>query len=103
MTLESGYPPDRLEVIVVDNASTDGTSAMIRETFPEVKLIETGRNLGAPGWNAGFAVARGDYILILDDDAYLESGGLELAVRAAQRENAGLVSFTVVSSLRQEL
>jgi len=98
MTTESGYPSDRLEVIVVDNASTDGTAAMIRETFPSVRLIESATNLGAPGWNAGFAAARGDYILILDDDAYLEPGVLEVAVRAARQESAGLVSFTVVSS-----
>jgi GT2 family glycosyltransferase len=96
--LDSGYPADCLEVIVVDNASTDGTPAMIRHDFPDVRLIETGSNLGAPGWNAGFAVAHGDYILILDDDAYLLPGGLELAVRAAEQEGASLVSFSVVSS-----
>jgi GT2 family glycosyltransferase len=98
LTLESAYPADRLEVIVVDNASADGTPTMLREEFPRVKLVETGRNLGAPGWNAGFAVAHGDYVLILDDDAYLEPGGIELAVRAAQQEAASLVSFSVVSS-----
>jgi GT2 family glycosyltransferase len=98
MTLESGYPSDRLELIVVDNASSDGTAEMIRDEFPRVQVIETGLNLGAPGWNAGFRVARGDYVLILDDDAYLRTGGLARAVRAAREENAELVSFTVVSS-----
>jgi GT2 family glycosyltransferase len=95
---ESGYPPDRLELIVVDNASTDGTAEMIREEFPAVTVIETGANLGAPGWNAGFRVARGDYILILDDDAYPLPGALRCAVEAAREEDAGLVSFTVISS-----
>lgn len=98
MTSESGYPANRLEVIVVDNASADGTPEMVRQEFPDVKVVETGGNLGAPGWNAGFAVARGDYVLILDDDAYLEPGGLAEAVRGAQQEDGGLVSFTVVSS-----
>src|SRR5215212_3365382 len=67
MLVESGYPPDLLEVIVVDNNSDDGTAAMVREEHPEVRLIENEQNQGAAGWNAGFRIARGDYILILDD------------------------------------
>ena len=98
MLTESGYPPDRLEVIVVDNASEDGTAEMIRSEYPAVTVVETGANLGAPGWNAGFRIAHGEYILILDDDAYLRPGALAKAVRAAREEDAGLVSFTVVSS-----
>jgi GT2 family glycosyltransferase len=95
---ESGYPSDRLKLIVVDNASADGTAEMIRKQYPAVTLVETGANLGAPGWNAGFEIARGEYVLILDDDAYLPPGALEDAVRAAQEQDAGLVSFTIVSS-----
>lgn len=98
MLVEGGYPSDRLEVIVVDNASEDGTAAMVREEHPEVRLIENEQNEGAPGWNTGFRVARGDYVLILDDDAYLPPGGLEKAVVAAREEGADLVSFVVVSS-----
>lgn len=95
---DSGYPPDRLELIVVDNASDDGTVDMVRYEYPAVTVVETGANLGAPGWNAGFRIARGDYVLILDDDAYLPPGALETAVREAREQDAGLVSFTVVSS-----
>lgn len=98
MLLDSGYPPERLEVIVVDNASTDGTAGAIARDFPQVRVIRNTHNAGAPGWNRGFAVAAGDYVLILDDDAYLRPGGLERAVRAAQAEHADLVSFSVVSS-----
>ena len=64
------YP--RLEVIVVDNASRDGTPDMVRTEFPDVRLIELPRNVGIAGWNAGFDVARGRYILVLDDDSYPE-------------------------------
>ncbi len=60
------YP--RFEVIVVDNCSTDGTAEMIRRDFPEVRLIETGSNLGMVAYNLGFEAARGDYILVMDDD-----------------------------------
>lgn len=98
MLVESGYPRDRLEVVVVDNASSDGTDDEVRQQFPDVSVIRNTDNLGAPGWNSGFAVAAGDYVLILDDDAYLPPGDLERAVRAAESERAGLVSFSVVSA-----
>jgi GT2 family glycosyltransferase len=98
MIRHGGYPATRLEVLVVDNASDDGTGDAVRDAFPSVLLVRNEQNIGAPGWNAGFAVAKGDYVLILDDDAYLRPGDLERAVRAAKTEHAGLVSFSVVSS-----
>lgn len=102
MLTESGYPPSRLEVIVVDNASTDNTAETVAREFPQVRLIRNTHNAGAPGWNRGFLVATGDYVLILDDDAYLRPGALETAVRAAREEEADLVSFTVVSSFDEQ-
>lgn len=95
---ESGYPLESLEIVVVDNASEDGTAGAVRERFPDAVVIENPANVGAPGWNPGFRAARGEYVLILDDDAYLTPGGLEEAVRVAAREKAALVSFTVLSS-----
>jgi GT2 family glycosyltransferase len=99
---ESGYPADCLEVLVVDNASSDGTAEAVAEAFPGVRVVRNDVNLGAPGWNAGFALAHGGYILILDDDAYLPTGDLERAVRAAEQERAGLVSFSVVSAFERD-
>jgi GT2 family glycosyltransferase len=98
MLSHCGYPESRLEVLVVDNASDDGTADAVSDAFPTVRLVRNERNVGAPGWNSGFAVAQGDYVLILDDDAYLRPGDLERAVRAAEAERADLVSFSVVSS-----
>ena len=60
------YPAS--EVILVDNDSTDGTADMVRTQYPEVKLIETGSNLGMVAYNLGFEAAQGDYILVMDDD-----------------------------------
>jgi GT2 family glycosyltransferase len=58
-----------MEIIVADNASTDGTPEMLRAQFPEVILVETGANLGfAGGNNAGLKHASGKYICLINSD-----------------------------------
>lgn len=59
---------DPREIIVIDNASTDGTSQVIKDKFPEVKLFTQTRNNGMVAYNEGFKVAKGDFILVIDDD-----------------------------------
>lgn len=57
------------EIIVVDNASSDGTSGMLQRRFPEVRLIENSRNAGfAAANNQGIRAARGQYIVLLNPD-----------------------------------
>jgi GT2 family glycosyltransferase len=57
---------DDFEIIVVDNASTDGSEEFIRVNYPEIKIVQTGKNLGyAAGNNAGFEVAEGEYIAVI--------------------------------------
>jgi GT2 family glycosyltransferase len=92
------YPADRLEVIVVDNASTDGTTAEVRAAFPQVQVIRNPENVGASAWNVGMTTARGDWRMILDDDCYIAGDALKTAVRSAEEHRAGLVSFRVISS-----
>ncbi len=57
-----------LEIIVVDNASSDGTAGEIARRFPDVKLIRNPQNTGMVAYNTGRQVARGEYILFIDDD-----------------------------------
>jgi N-acetylglucosaminyl-diphospho-decaprenol L-rhamnosyltransferase len=80
------------EIVVVDNGSTDGTVALVRERFPEAQLLEQ-ENLGlAAGWNAGMAEASGRYFLILNSDAWLTDGSLERLVAFADtRPDAAVV------------
>ena len=62
----------RVQVIVVDNASTDGSPAMVEREFPEVELIRSEINLGfGPANNLGFKSARGRYVVLLNSDAFL--------------------------------
>lgn len=68
------------QVIVVDNASSDGTEAMVRRDFPRCELIRLDENLGVEGFNRGAACADRPYLLILDDDARPEGPGLGRAL-----------------------
>ncbi len=68
---------DDVEVIVVDNASVDGTREHVLRAYPDVHLIENDRNLGhSKGVNQGLRAAEGDYVLVLDADAELMPGAL---------------------------
>jgi GT2 family glycosyltransferase len=58
------------EVIVADNASNDGTKEMLAREFPQVILAALENNIGIAGWNEGAKIAKGDYLLFLDDDSY---------------------------------
>jgi len=59
-----------MEVIVVDNASTDDSVEQIPHLFPSVRVIQTGTNLGfARAANRGLGAAQGDYVLVIDIDA----------------------------------
>lgn len=63
------------EVIVVDNASSDGTPGMVKELFPQFRLIANGDNRGfAAANNQGLALARGEYLLLLNPDTVLLKG-----------------------------
>lgn len=63
------------EIAVVDNASSDGTAALVRAAFPGVRVIENRANLGfAAGVNAGLAATTGRYVVWLNPDARVESG-----------------------------
>ena len=71
------------EVIVVDNASTDGTPGLVREKFPNARVIDQENKGFGAGNNAGMRVASGRYYLLLNPDAWLTEGALERLVAFA--------------------
>jgi len=60
------YTP--MEIIVIDNCSSDNTELLVKNDYPWVKYARSGENVGAAGRNLGFEIARGDIIVTLDDD-----------------------------------
>jgi GT2 family glycosyltransferase len=74
-----------LEVIVIDNASTDGSVEMVKKDFPQVTLIENSQNRGfAAANNQGIAVARGRYVLLLNSDTVVLDKALQKTVSCAE-------------------
>lgn len=70
-------PPGGMEIIVVDNASTDGSAAMVAGKYPDVVLLACAENLGfSAANNRGSAVARGDYLLFLNSDTVVSQHAL---------------------------
>src|SRR2546427_4504112 len=74
------------EMVLVDNASSDGSAGAACARHPQVRLVETGANLGfAAGGNRGAEVARGDVLVFLNPDARVLPGALAPLVEALAR------------------
>ncbi len=71
------------EIIVVDNNSADGSVKFLKKNYKEIVLIENGDNYGfAKGNNIGLKKAKGDYILLLNNDTYVEKDFLNDFLKA---------------------
>lgn len=87
------------EIIVVDNASSDGSREMVKAEFPNVCLLENTRNHGfAHANNQGISIARGRYLLLLNSDTRLLDNALEKVVAFAdQNPDAAVVGCRVLN------
>ncbi len=89
--------PERCPVIVVDNGSTDGSAAAVRERFPAVGVVALPDNRGAPARNLGVEAARTPYVAFADDDSWWSPGSLD---RAADLLDADARLAVVVGAVR---
>lgn len=75
------------DVVVVDNASADGSLDVVRQVDPDARLVETGANLGfGTAANRGVALSTGDYVLVLNPDTVVEPGTVKALSEALDRD-----------------
>ncbi|HUP74416.1 MAG TPA: glycosyltransferase family 2 protein [Acidimicrobiales bacterium] len=81
--LDSRWPADAIEVVLVDNASTDGSAERVASQFPAVRIIRSSRNAGFPANNLAMADLTGvDFIALVNPDAFVEPDWLPPLVDA---------------------
>ncbi len=74
------------EVILVDNGSSDGSQEYVRNFYPDVQFLELGQNLGFTGaCNAGYEIASGDIVILLNNDTEVDSSWLDAILNAFER------------------
>jgi len=91
-------PSSDFEIIVVDNASTDGSCEAIVARFPQVSLIRNATNMGfSVANNQAFEIARGSHFFLLNSDTILLPGSLDKLLEAMERdESLGVVAPKLV-------
>lgn len=88
--------PD-VEVLVVDNASSDDSVALVRREFPQFGVIRLERNYGfAGGSNRGIAASRGEFVALLNNDAVADPPWAERLVAAAADSSVGMAASRVL-------
>jgi len=97
---ELNYPKDKLEVIVVDNGSTDKSLNIIRENYPLVKIIENRKNMGfAYANNQAARAAKGEYIAFLNNDTRVDKNWLIELLRPIYMDKEIVASGSKVLSI----
>lgn len=77
--------PDNPAIIVVDNASSDGTAHWLTLQYPSVQVLRMDTNIGAAARNAGIRQATSEYVALCDDDTWWTEGSLSLSADVMDR------------------
>src|SRR4051794_28280779 len=95
---EVDWPADRLEIVVVENASGDDSAARLRAAAPGITLIESKENLGfAGGCNLGVSRSAGEFIALLNNDARPDPQWIRAAVAVFEESDlVGAVASRVL-------
>lgn len=96
--LSLDYPPERREILVVDNGSADGSTIFVRSAYPDIRVLEAGENRGfAGGNNLGIRAARGELVALINNDAIADRSWLRGLVEAAAEDpRIGIVGSKVL-------
>lgn len=91
------YPKEKLEIIIVDNNSSDSTPRLIRKNFPQVVLIQQSSNIGfAKAVNVGIKNSKGEYLLITNNDVAFDKNYFKSMLNLAEAdEKIGIIGGMV--------
>jgi N-acetylglucosaminyl-diphospho-decaprenol L-rhamnosyltransferase len=96
--------PDRPPIVVVDNASEDGTAGAVNQGYPGVRLIEAGDGIGSAARTLGVRAADTPLIAFSDDDSWWAAGALRRAVEVFEAyPDLGLIAARIVVEPRGTL
>src|SRR5580698_6037503 len=91
--LDQGLSPEELEIVVVDDGSTDGTALIVESFAPRVKLLRKKNGGQASAFNTGFAASTGEVVAILDGDDWWAKGKLRTVLKALE-ENPSVAAVS---------
>jgi GT2 family glycosyltransferase len=91
-----GMAREALEILVIDNASTDRTADVVAAQYPDVRLVRLSQNRGSCAKNIGIELARGQFVVFLDDDSYPQPGAIPRMIEHFRRQpSLGAAVFQV--------
>ncbi|MBM3702927.1 MAG: glycosyltransferase [Actinobacteria bacterium] len=97
------YPQDKLEIILVDNSSTDKSLNLVSSGYPQVKIIKNGKNMGfAYANNQAARAAKGEYVAFLNNDTRVDKDWLLELLRPIYRDKEVVASGSKVLSFDGE-
>lgn len=102
--LESVYAQSysNIEIVVIDNASQDGTADWIEHNHSNIRLLRLFSNIGCPSArNTGFAMSAGKYIYQLDDDGWLERDAIKMVVALFETDEAVAVVMSTIVEIEE--
>ncbi len=86
------------EVIIVDNGSVDGSVKYIKQQFPEYRVIELPQNVGfAPAVNKGILAAKGEYLVLINNDTKVDKNCLKFLVETADKLPVDMIAAKMIN------
>ena len=102
--MKISYPKGRHEIILVDNASVDGTVKYVKKNYPKIRIVRNATNLGYVGINAAIPYCRGEFIYFTNNDLEVNKELVQNMVRTLLGDDSiGMVVQTTINYYDRKL